>query len=67
MLDWLNDLPLYWAKVTGTAFFVLVIVWALRRPRNYIFRGAPDRKVWRDLRLWAAIVLVAQVVLYIGF
>ena len=67
MLDRLQDLPLYWAKIIGTAFFLAVIVWALLRPRAYIFRGAPDGKAWRDLRLWALIVLLAQVAVYIRF
>ena len=67
MTDWLKDLPLYWAKVMGTLFFLSVIIWALTRPKDYIFKGAPDRKIWRDLRLWAVVILIVQIALYIGF
>lgn len=67
MMEWLSDLPLYWAKIVGTVFFVCVIIWALTRPKDYVFRGAPDRKLWRDLRLWAVVVLVVQIVLYMRF
>ncbi len=67
MWTWLESLPLVWAKVAGTIFFLLVMLWALLRPREYVFRGAPDRKAWRDLRLWAAVVLLVQIILYIEF
>ncbi len=67
MIEWLEDLPLYWAKIIGTLFFLLVIVWAFTRPKEYIFRGAPDGKAWRDLRIWAVVILIIQVFLYIGF
>lgn len=67
MAEWLANLPLYWAKIIGTVFFVCVIVWALTRPKDYIFRGAPDRRMWRDLRLWAVVILLVQIIVYIGF
>ena len=67
MIEWLNDLPLYWAKIIGTVFFVCVIVWAVTRPKNYIFQGAPNGRIWRDLRLWAAVILLVQIIIYMGF
>ncbi len=67
MIEWLKDLPLYWAKITGTIFFITIIIWAWTRPKDYIFKGAPDKKVWRDLRLWAVVVLTVQIILYITF
>lgn len=67
MVAWLMDLPLYWAKILGTIFFASVIIWALTRPKEFIFRGAPDRQRWRDLRLWAAVILVVQIILYIKY
>ena len=67
MIHWLEGIPLVWAKVIGMLFFVSVIVWAVLRPRAYIFRGAPDKKVWRDLRIWAVVVLVVQIILYLKF
>ena len=67
MAEWLADLPLYWAKIIGTIFFVSVMLWALPRPKDYIFQGAPDRRIWRDLRLWAVAVLLVQIIIYITF
>ena len=67
MAEWLRELPLYWAKIISTVFFMAVTIWALMRPRAFIFSGAPNRKVWRDLRLWAVVILIVQIVLYIGF
>ncbi|MCK4304619.1 MAG: hypothetical protein KAY24_10320 [Candidatus Eisenbacteria sp.] len=67
MVAWFMDIPLFWAKILGTIFFVSVIIWALMRPKEYIFRGAPDRKRWRDLRIWAAVILVVQIILYIKY
>jgi len=67
MTEWLADIPLYWAKIIGTIFFVSVMIWALTRPKDYIFQGAPDRRIWRDLRLWGAAVLSVQIIVYIAF
>ncbi|MFH1748879.1 MAG: hypothetical protein ABIG44_17750 [Planctomycetota bacterium] len=67
MTEWLADLPLYWAKIIGTIFFMAVMIWAVTRPKQYIFRGAPDGKFWRDLRLWAVVVLLIQIIIYLRF
>jgi heme A synthase len=67
MAQWLHSIPLSCAKYIAGAFFVLIIVWAISRPKEYILKGSPDRKWWRDLRLWAAIILVVQIVLYAAF
>lgn len=67
MAEWLADLPLYWAKIMGTVFFVYVIIWALTRPKDYIFQGASNRRIWRDLRLWAVVILLVQIIIYVGF
>ena len=50
-------------------FFVLVLlavplIALLMQKRSFIFRGAPDDKAWRDLRLWAVIVMLPYLVLY---
>lgn len=67
MIEWLTDLPLYWAKIMGTIFFVSVMIWALTKPTGYIFQGAPDGRIWRDLRLWAVAVLLFQIIIYLTF
>ena len=66
MDDWLASLPLWWGKVIAAVFFLAIAVWAWRRPRSYIYRGAPDDRRWRDLRVWASVLMVIQVLIYIA-
>jgi hypothetical protein len=67
MNEWLKSIPLYWGTVMAVAGFVAILVWAWFRPRDYIFRGAADRRWWRDLRIWATLLLILQIVLYLIF
>jgi hypothetical protein len=67
MGDWLAGVPLWWGKIIAVAFFVAIAVWAWRRPRSYIFQDAPDDHGWRDLRLWASLLMVVQTLLYLAF
>ncbi len=67
MGDWLAGLPLWWGKVIATVFFLAVAVWAWRRPRSYIYRDAPDNHAWRDLRVWASVLMVIQIMIYLAF
>jgi len=67
MLDWFQSLPLYWAQVIAVVLFAGTIVWAWTRPRAYIYRDAPTQKRWRDLRIWATILMIIQIILYISF
>lgn len=64
---WLGDLSLVWGKVIAVIAFVGIAVWAWRRPRSFIFQGALDSRRWRDLRLWASILIAAQIVIYLIF
>jgi hypothetical protein len=67
MFDWIHALPLWSAKIGAAMLFsgVLLFIWNL--PADFIYHGAPDRARWRDLRLWATILLLLQGVLYIIF
>jgi len=67
MYEWLASLPLFWAKIISVAGFVGMIIWAWFRPRNFIFQGAPDGRTWRDLRIWASLLMVIQILLYLSF
>jgi hypothetical protein len=67
MAEWLQGISLAWGKIMAMIFFGGMIVWAWFRPRSYIFAGAPDQKKWRDLRVWATVLLGVQFVLYIVF
>jgi len=65
--DWLSNISLVWGKIIAVIAFVGVAVWAWRRPRNFIFQGSPDSSRWRDLRLWASILIAIQIVIYLTF
>jgi hypothetical protein len=67
MTDWLAGLPLWWGKVIGAAFFVAMAVWAWRRPHSFIYADAPDTHKWRDLRVWASVLMAVQILLYLAF
>jgi len=67
MGDWLTGLPLWWGKVIAAVFFFGIAVWAWRRPRSYIYSEAPDNHPWRDLRVWASVLMAIQFLLYLTF
>ena len=67
MPDWLTGLPLWWGKVVAVVFFVGITIWAWRRQRSFIFEGAPDNSRWRDLRIWASLLMGIQIVIYLAF
>jgi len=58
----MNELSV--ARWIFLAFFgaLLAGVWLL--PRGYVLRGAPDRRAWRDLRLWTVALVAAHAVVY---
>ena len=67
MTEWLAGLPLWWGKVVAVVCFVGIAIWAWRRPRSFIFEGAPDNNRWRDLRVWATVLMGVQIVIYLAF
>jgi len=67
MTDWMADLPLWWGKVVAVVCFFGMAIWAWRRPRSFIFEGAPDNHRWRDLRVWASVLMGIQIVIYLAF
>ncbi|NLP12592.1 hypothetical protein GX408_19495 [bacterium] len=67
MVDWLREVPLYWPKIIATLTFVGVTVWTWVRPKTFIFQGAPDQRLWRDLRIWITLIMSIQIALYLYF
>ncbi len=67
MNEFLQGLPLWSAKIGSLIIFgiVLVVVW--RVPRSFIFNGAPDTSRWRDLRVWATLLIALQLLIYTVF
>ena len=67
MINWLAGIPLLWGKIFAVATFVGVIIWVWFRPKRFIFLGAPDKRKWRDLRIWASILMIIQIIIYLSF
>jgi len=67
MNEWLAAIPLWWAKIVTVILFAGITLWTWLRPREYVMAGAPTKKAWRDLRIWATILMLMQTVLYLLF
>ena len=67
MYEWLTRIPLYWGKIISVFAFIGMIIWAWFRPRSFVFLEAPDQRGWRDLRIWASVLLVIQIIIYLSF
>ncbi len=64
---WLLALPAWTPRAGAMLLFVglLILAWSL--PPEFLWSGAPDRSRWRDLRLWATLLTLVQLGLYIVF
>lgn len=63
----MTELPVAWANYVSIVGFLFlgVVVWMI--PRHLIYRGSPDQSRWRDIRVWATVLIVIQLVLYLTF
>jgi len=62
--SFLTDLPMEAATACAIGLFVAAGIFAWCMPRRFIYLGAPDQSRWRDLRIWATLILVPYVVIY---
>ena len=67
MFDFIHTLPLWSANVGAVILFAIVLVSAWLLPLDFILQGAPDRKRWRDLRIWATVLIALQLLIYAVF
>ena len=61
----MGALPLWSARVAVALLLVLPTAAVWRLGRDWVFRGAPDRTRWRDLRIWAALFIVPYLLIYL--
>jgi hypothetical protein len=66
-MSFLSRIPVFYARIIICSLYLLLLIWVLRRPKSYILREAPNKKGWRDLRIWAVILIVFQIALYVIF
>ena len=63
----LATLPLEWANYLSIIGFLclFVLVWLI--PQQAVYEDAPDQSRWRDIRLWATVLIAIQLFLYAVF
>ena len=63
----LTNLPLEWANYLSIIVFLclFVLVWLI--PQQAVYEDAPDQARWRDIRLWATLLIAVQLLLYAVF
>jgi hypothetical protein len=66
-MSFLSRIPVVYATILIIGLYLLLLLWVLRRPKPDILREAPNKRGWRDLRIWAVLLIVFQVALYIIF
>ena len=60
----LSQLPVAWANYISIAGFLFLggMVWLI--PKSLIYTEAKDQSRWRDIRLWATVLIAMQLVIY---
>jgi len=61
----LMRIPLYWGIIVIGIIMVGIAIWAASRPRKYIYEGAPNNARWRDLRIWAVLLMAIQLAIHL--
>ena len=60
----LAAIPLAAARWILVGFFVAAAAGSILLPREFVFRGAPDQRWYRDLRWWAILATLPYVLIY---
>jgi hypothetical protein len=61
---WLGSLPMSVAMACALGLYAIAVIWVWTLPKEFVFRGAPDQQPWRDLRVWATLVTIPYVIIY---
>lgn len=65
--NFLMDVSEGWARFWVIMAFIVPMVGAFLMPHKYIYQGAPDNKIWRNLKLWVFVIVAVQVGIYLYF
>jgi hypothetical protein len=60
----LGSIPLAAGRWVIVGFFCVVALCTMLVPTEFVFRGAPDRRWWRDLRWWGLAITLPYVLIY---
>ena len=64
---WIDGLAWWVPRACAIGLFIVVGIGTLFFKREYIYLGAPDKAKWRDLRIWAILVLIPYIGVYLFF
>lgn len=59
-----DNLPVWPAYAFSAVLLLALAVGSLLVSRDEVLRGAPDRAGWRDIRLWAVVLVMVQLGIY---
>ncbi len=65
--EWIGAEDPRWGAVLHALLWVAILGWVWRLPPEELWKGAPDRSRWRDLRWWVVPLAATQVGLYFLF
>ena len=65
--DWCGNIPHSWAKLLVIMAFIIPLVFAFTLKHKYIYQGAPDQALWRNLKIWVLLLVVTMVGVYLYF
>jgi hypothetical protein len=56
--------PVWWANALTLFLFLILVIGCWRIPESDVMADAPDRARWRDLRIWASVLVLVQLGIY---
>jgi hypothetical protein len=65
--DWISHINIGVAKFIVSLSFLLPLIFALTLKKKYIYAGAPDSKLWRNLKIWVALLAFIMLMVYTSF
>lgn len=65
--DWLGGIDLSVAKLLIISAFLAALIFSLFLKKEYLYKGAPDLKPWRNLKIWILILTVFMISIYSFF
>ena len=60
-------IPYWGVKLIVSVFFIGLAITPFFLPKEYIYIGAGDRKLWKDIRIWACAAAVSELIVYLYF
>ena len=66
-MEWLYNAPVWWANAATEVMFVLIALAVFAVPKRVFMADAPNQSHWRDVRLWAVILIAVQLGIYAVF